>query len=160
MLKRLLRMLVLAWGLLPRPGSAQTLALREYTIANGLPQSIVYALCQDARGRLWAGTQGGVCVFDGQQFQVFDGRRSLTDNHVRAVAAAPDGTIWLGHEYGGLAWLRDEQVGRCRLPGVALPLHARHLWLGPGGAIWVATEGQGLLRLRCGPRDTSLTRFG
>jgi signal transduction histidine kinase/ligand-binding sensor domain-containing protein/AraC-like DNA-binding protein/ActR/RegA family two-component response regulator len=160
MLKRLLMMLVLAWGLLPRPLSAQTLALREYTIANGLPQSIVYALCQDGRGRLWAGTQGGVCVFDGQQFRVFDGRRNLTDNHVRAVAAAADGTLWLGHEYGGLAWLRNEHVGRCRLPGVALPLHARHIWLRPGGAVWVATEGQGLLRLRCGPRDTSLTRFG
>ncbi|GAB3587578.1 hybrid sensor histidine kinase/response regulator transcription factor [Hymenobacter daeguensis] len=161
MLKKLLWMLMLIGGLWrPRPGSAQTLALREYTIANGLPQSLVYSLCQDGRGRLWAGTQGGVCVFDGQQFRVFDGRRNLTDNHVRAVAAAPDGAIWLGHEYGGLAWLRNERVGRCRLPGVALPLHARHIWLAGGGAVWVATEGQGLLRLRCGTSDTSLVRLG
>ena len=161
MLKKLLRMLVLAWGMLGlRLANAQTLALREYTIANGLPQSLVYSLCQDGRGRLWAGTQGGVCVFDGQQFRVFDGRRNLTDNHVRAVAAAPDGTIWLGHEYGALSWLRNEQVGRCRLPGVTPPLHARHIWPAASRFVWVATEGQGLLRLHCGARDTSLARLG
>jgi len=161
MVRILLRTLGLGCGLLGlRPGLAQTLALREYTIANGLPQSVVYAICQDVQGRLWAGTQGGVCAFDGQQFRVFDGRQGLADNHVRAVAAAPDGTIWLGHEYGGLAWVRRGAVGRCRLPGVAPTLHARRLWLAPGGVVWVATEGQGLLRLRCGPRDTVLTRRG
>ncbi|HEX8657776.1 MAG TPA: two-component regulator propeller domain-containing protein [Hymenobacter sp.] len=160
MLKGLLRTLVWGWGLLAlHPAFSQALALREYTIANGLPQSVVYALCQDGQGRLWAGTQGGVCTFDGQQFRVLDGRQGLTDNHVRAVAAAPNGTIWLGHEYGGLAWVRRGKVGRCRLPGVAPTLHARRIALAPDGAVWVATEGQGLLRLRCGPRDTALTRL-
>ncbi|HEX8326750.1 MAG TPA: two-component regulator propeller domain-containing protein [Hymenobacter sp.] len=158
--QRLLKTLAVWWGLLGvLPGAAQTLALREYTIANGLPQSVIYAICQDSQGRLWAGTQGGLCVFDGQQFRVYDGRQGLADNHVRAVAAAPDGTIWVGHEYGGLAWVRPGQVGRCRLPGVAPTLHARRIWLAPGGVAWVATEGQGLLRLRCGPRDTALTRL-
>ena len=161
MVQRLLKTLVLWCGLLGAlPGAAQTLALREYTIANGLPQSVIYAICQDHQGRLWAGTQGGLCVFDGQQFRVYDGRQGLADNHVRAVAAASDGTIWLGHEYGGLAWVRRGKVGRCRLPGVAPTLHARRIWLAPGGVVWVATEGQGLLQLRCGPRDTVLTRLG
>jgi signal transduction histidine kinase/ligand-binding sensor domain-containing protein len=160
MLKGLLKTLVGGWGLLAlHPVFSQTLALREYTIANGLPQSVVYALCQDGQGRLWAGTQGGVCTFDGQQFRVLDGRQGLADNHVRAVAAAPNGTVWLGHEYGGLAWVRRGKVGRCRLPGVAPTLHARRIALAPDGAVWVATEGQGLLRLRCGPRDTALTRL-
>ncbi|GAB3743340.1 hypothetical protein GCM10027594_22560 [Hymenobacter agri] len=36
--------------------AAQTLALRDYTLANGLPQTMVYAIFQDAQGRLWAGT--------------------------------------------------------------------------------------------------------
>ena len=49
MVRRLLRTLLLGWGLLGLwPGHAQTLALREYTIANGLPQSVVYAICQDS----------------------------------------------------------------------------------------------------------------
>ncbi|UOQ71475.1 ligand-binding sensor domain-containing protein [Hymenobacter cellulosilyticus] len=161
MVRRLLKTLGLWFGLLGAlPGMTQTLALREYTIANGLPQSVIYAICQDGTGRLWAGTQGGLCVFDGQQFRVYDGRQGLADNHVRAVAAAPDGTIWLGHEYGGVAWVRQGKVGRCHLPGMAPTLHARRIWLGPGGVVWVATEGQGLLRLRCGPRDTTLTRLG
>ncbi|MDO7877209.1 two-component regulator propeller domain-containing protein [Hymenobacter sp. ASUV-10] len=146
--------------LLSNVTSAQTLALRRYTTANGLPQTMVYAICQDGRGQLWAGTQGGVCVFNGQEFRTYDGRHHLPDNHVRAVAPAPDGTIWLGHEYGGVSWLREGRVHPCRLRGLHLPAHVRSIYCASSQIIWVATAGQGLWRLQCGPRDTLLTRFG
>jgi len=149
-------LLLLLSGLAP----AQTLALRRYTTANGLPQTMVYAICQDGRGQLWAGTQGGVCVFNGQEFRTYDGRHDLPDNHVRAVAPAPDGTIWLGHEYGGVSWLRGGRVQPCRLRGLRLPAHVRSIYCASNQVIWVATAGQGLWRLQCGPRDTLLTHFG
>jgi signal transduction histidine kinase/ligand-binding sensor domain-containing protein/DNA-binding response OmpR family regulator len=146
--------------LLSHVAAAQTLALRRYNTANGLPQTMVYAICQDGRGQLWAGTQGGVCVFNGQEFRTFDGRQNLPDNHVRAVAPAPDGTMWLGHEYGGVSWLRHERVRRCRLPGLRLPAHVRSIYCATNQIIWVGTAGQGLWRLQCGPRDTTLMHFG
>ncbi|MBL0101516.1 MAG: hypothetical protein IPP49_16970 [Saprospiraceae bacterium] len=31
----------------------------NYSIAEGLPQSQVFAICQDSAGYIWAGTQGG-----------------------------------------------------------------------------------------------------
>jgi ligand-binding sensor domain-containing protein len=73
--------------------SAQILASRDYTLASGLPQTMVYAICQDGQGRLWAGTQGGVCVFDGRKFRTLSTAQGLPDNHVKAIAAAPDGTL-------------------------------------------------------------------
>ncbi|GAA4347420.1 hybrid sensor histidine kinase/response regulator transcription factor [Hymenobacter saemangeumensis] len=161
-MKSLLRILcgLLVWQLAAPPARAQTLALHRYTTANGLPQTIVYSICQDQRGQLWVGTQGGVASFDGQQFRTYDGRQGLPDNHVRAVAAAPDGTIWLGHEYGGLSWLRAGRIRACRLPALKLPGHIRSLHPTASGTVWVATAGQGLLRVQCGPRDTLLARIG
>ena len=135
------------------PARAQTLAVRPYTIANGLPQSSVYCLGQDSRGRLWAGTQGGVCVYDGQEFTTYNGRAGLPDSHVRAVAPAPDGpTVWLGHEYAGLSALgANGRVRSVRLPGLRRPGPVAALWAGPGGELWAGTEGQGLWQLRCRP---------
>ena len=140
---------------------AQTLALRDYTLANGLPQTIVYGICQDAQDRLWAGTQGGVCSFDGHQFRTLTTVQGLPDNHVRAVAPAPDGTLWLGHNYGGVSVVRpDGQVRRCRPRGLGVPAGVRCVLPLGGGTVWLATEGAGLFRLRCGPVDTTVRRFG
>lgn len=138
---------------------AQTLALREFTIANGLPQSVVYSMCQDRDGRLWVGTQGGVCAFDGQHFATLTTAEGLPDNHVRAVAAAPNGTLWLGHAYGGVSWLRPGgRVRRCRPPGLGLP--ADVACVAPlGQTVWVGT-GKGLFRLVCGATDTTVTTYG
>ncbi|MGI4866932.1 MAG: two-component regulator propeller domain-containing protein [Janthinobacterium lividum] len=140
---------------------AQTLAVRPYTIANGLPQSSVYCLGQDSQGRLWAGTQGGVCVYDGQEFTTYNGRAGLPDSHVRAVAPAPDGpTVWLGHEYAGLSALgANGWVRSVRLPGLRRPGPVAALWAGPGGELWVGTEGQGLWLLRCRPAHHDTTTY-
>ncbi|MDF7809891.1 two-component regulator propeller domain-containing protein [Hymenobacter sp. YC55] len=139
--------------------AAQNLASRSYTIADGLPQTVVYAICQDEKGRLWAGTQGGVCSFDGQQFRTLDVRQGLSDNHVTAVAAAADGTLWLGHEYGGVSSLRNGQLRRCRPRGLGTVGPVRQVYPAGGGIVWVATAGNGLLRLKCSPADTVVSRY-
>ena len=143
----------LACLLLPLALRAQTLSVRSYTTANGLPQSRVYCLAQDQRGRLWVGTQGGVCVYNGQEFITYNGPAGLPDSHVRAIAPAPDEpTVWLGHQYGGLSALAaDGRAHPVRLPGLRRPGHVAALWAGPGGELWAGTEGQGLWRLRCRP---------
>ena len=45
---------------------------RSYSLEEGLPQSQVQALIQDQQGNLWVGTNGGgLCRFNGKEFQVF-----------------------------------------------------------------------------------------
>ena len=136
---------------------AQTLTMRTYTTVNGLTQSSVYCLTQDNWGRLWAGTQAGMCVYNGQNFTSYGGREGLLDSHVRAIAVAPNGTtIWLGQQYAGLAVLgADQRIRQVRVPGLRMPGHLWSLWAGPG-QVWVGTEDQGLwvLRFQAGRPDT------
>ncbi|GAA4025406.1 hybrid sensor histidine kinase/response regulator transcription factor [Hymenobacter glaciei] len=145
----------------PLISAAQTLALRDYTLANGLPQTMVYAICQDAQGRLWAGTQGGVCGFDGHQFRTLTTAQGLPDNHVKALAATSDGALWLGHNYGGVSVVRpDGQVCRCRPRGLGVPPAVQCVWPASARTIWVGTEANGLFRLNCSPTDTAVAHFG
>ncbi|MBG8554123.1 hybrid sensor histidine kinase/response regulator transcription factor [Hymenobacter guriensis] len=141
---------LLAVALLVGTGTsrAQTLATRVYGLADGLPQSTVYCLAQDERGQLWAGTQGGVCWFDGRSFQTLDARQGLPDNHVSSLLPAPGGGMWLGHAAGIITAISPS--GRVSKLG---PAHwranasIRQLLPAPNQQLWVATLGNGLYHL-------------
>ena len=49
--------------------SAQTFSIQQYTTENGLPGSTAYSVIQDKNQMLWIATDGGVCKFDGLDFQ-------------------------------------------------------------------------------------------
>ncbi|HEY3858990.1 MAG TPA: diguanylate cyclase, partial [Gammaproteobacteria bacterium] len=86
------------------PGSS--LRFRHIRIEDGLAQSSVQAIVQDAQGYLWFGTQDGLQRYDGYEFLTFRhdpaDPTSLSDNTVNALALAQDGTLWVGTSVGGL----------------------------------------------------------
>ncbi len=65
---------------------------------------IVYFLDFDAHGRLWAGTERGVDVWDGSRWSHYDMRDGLAwdDCDLNGFAAQADGTVWIGTS-GGLS---------------------------------------------------------
>ncbi len=66
---------------------AQQFNFQSFSVAEGLPQSQVYALLQSTSGHLWMGTQGGgLSQFDGQRFQNFSQRDGLSGNYIEALA--------------------------------------------------------------------------
>lgn len=79
---------------------------RSYSTAAGLPQATARAFAQDKIGFLWVGTQDGLARFDGYGFKVYRHDRgdawSLSDNHVTALVADEDGSLWVGTLGGGL----------------------------------------------------------
>ena len=114
----------------------QTYPFRFYTTADGLSQSNVTALFQDAHGCVWFGTSGGVSRYDGDHFW------SYRSGALRVLCMAEDssGVLWMGTT-AGLASLRypDTTLRWIRSPGTSLPsdlvlaLHTdRHnnLWAG------------------------------
>ncbi|MBS1686145.1 MAG: histidine kinase [Bacteroidetes bacterium] len=61
---------------------AQTPEPLHYTVRDGLPSSVTYAMAQDDRGYIWIGTEAGLVRFDGLQFKVFTTQDGLPDNEV------------------------------------------------------------------------------
>jgi ligand-binding sensor domain-containing protein len=59
---------------------------RTYTTADGLPGLQLTHLADDAEGFLWIGTwAGGVCRFDGDQFETFTAADGLPSNRVHDI---------------------------------------------------------------------------
>lgn len=65
---------------------------------------LIYFLDFDHTGRLWAGTERGVDVWDGTRWGHYDTSDGLAwdDCNLNAFAEGPDGTIWIGTS-GGLS---------------------------------------------------------
>ena len=81
--------------------SAQPFGFLSWSVEDGLPQSQVYALAEDSRGFIWAGTQGGgVARFDGKEFEVFTVADGLPDNFVNAIATDDFGNVVVGTNRG------------------------------------------------------------
>ncbi|MEZ4688272.1 MAG: two-component regulator propeller domain-containing protein [Bacteroidia bacterium] len=70
----------------------------------GLPHVSVQAILQDRYGYLWVGTYGGLCRYDGYNFQcyfaeIFD-PNSLSHNNIHHLHEDPDGSLWASAESG------------------------------------------------------------
>ena len=67
-------------------------------------KGLVYFLAYDASGRLWAGTEQGVDVWDGQRWSHYNMNDGLAwdDCNLNAFAQERDGTVWIGTA-GGLS---------------------------------------------------------
>lgn len=90
--------------------AAQNKQLQAFTLEDGLPQSQVYAMAQDAKGYLWLGTQGGgLARFDGNNFKVYNDHNKLPSNYINALSAKHD-TLYIGTKRGLSIKLRHDFI--------------------------------------------------
>ena len=124
--------------------------------ANDREAMACFALYEDRQGRLWAGTDKGVFVLDGEQWQVvLDDERSQA-NYVRHFAEAPDGSLWMATNGQGILVLRDGKVTRFGRAEGLVSDNVRALWFDPaadGTVLWVGSEDSGLQRLAFSPGE-------
>ena len=87
----------------------------KISIEEGLSQSVVYDMAQDASGFLWLGTQDGLNRYDGYHFSLYKPNpqdpNSISDGWVTSLLADADGSIWAGTNQGGLNHY-DPQTGK------------------------------------------------
>lgn len=74
---------------------------------DGVVPSYILALAEDATGVLWIGTANGLVRFWDGTFTHFSARDGLPQDVVMSLATAPDGSVWIGTNGGGLCRLRD-----------------------------------------------------
>jgi signal transduction histidine kinase/ligand-binding sensor domain-containing protein len=89
---------------------AQTLAIRHYDVADGLPNSRVTCIHQDARNFVWFGTWEGLCRFDGLEIVTFGVNDGIDNPLITAIAEDASGHLWIGTHSGGIARSRDDLV--------------------------------------------------
>jgi ligand-binding sensor domain-containing protein len=134
--------LVLCLGLSPL--RAQQYGFMQYSVQQGLAQSQVRCMAQDADGYLWFGTLGGVSRFDGRSFINLATREGLPDPQVNAMALDHRDRLWLASG-NTLVRIAGDRVAERRVPGNG---SARILSLArSNGALFIATDGEGLFLL-------------
>lgn len=95
--------------LFPAPAESQWRPTRHFTVREGLVQSQVSGITQDADGYIWVATQGGLCRFDGQSFRRLTRVDGLPDNVVNAVASRGS-DVWIATDLAGVALWNGKSV--------------------------------------------------
>jgi len=79
---------------------------KQFTDADGLSQSTIFAMMQDQLGYLWFGTIDGLNRYDGYEFKVYvnesEDSTSISDNFISALYEDDEGYIWVGTVNGYL----------------------------------------------------------
>ncbi|HEY1946536.1 MAG TPA: two-component regulator propeller domain-containing protein [Bryobacteraceae bacterium] len=124
------------------PLVAQEYSHRVWRTEDGLPQNRIQAISQTKDGYLWIGTSEGLARFDGVRFVVFDqsNTAAFTDNSILSLQPAPDGSLWIGAEGGGLLHYVNG-VFRSFGPSDGLTnSFVRAICLSRAGTLWVGTD--------------------
>lgn len=103
--------------------SAQLLALRNLSVADGLSQSTINHLLQDSQGYMWMATGDGLNRYDGRNFNHFhfeaSSQNGLPSNMVRRLCEdKKEKRIWIGTDNGIGCY--DLRTGRLSQPFASL----------------------------------------
>lgn len=126
-------------------------AVETWTRGHGLPDEIVSSLAEDARGDLYAATEGGVAVLRGREWRSLGNREGFPEGAAYSVHAGRSGRFYTG-DGGGRVW-----ISRGGRPLETVELPVSELWErwvmaileGPQGEVYAATlRGLAVIRNR------------
>lgn len=114
---------------------AQRYTFTHYDIENGLIQSQVNRIYQDNDHRIWMGTLGGACRYDGMDFYGISKATGLLNNFVSAVFCDKQGTMWFGTNRG-LTCLKDQKLHNILPPPGLKEIWISRLTQDASGTVW------------------------
>jgi signal transduction histidine kinase/ligand-binding sensor domain-containing protein len=118
------------------------------------------ATLQAADGITWIGTANGLIRYQQGSVKTYGEADGLKLPDVRAIAEAPDGTIWFGMLGGGLGRLQHGVVSQFQKSDGLSSDYVQCLRAEPDGTLWIGTYGSGLNRLRDGKFSRITTAEG
>lgn len=78
--------------------------MESITVADGLSQGFIHAICEDSRGYKWVGTFNGLNRYDGYQVKRFlpdnSTKWAIKANYIYCITEDEYGLLWLGTDKG------------------------------------------------------------
>jgi len=112
---------------------AQHYHFDAYSVKEGLAQSSVHAIQQDAKGLVWLGTASGLSKFDGKDFFNYTTENGLADGAVKTIFIDSTNSVWTGHIDGGVSRVmngKTEVVFNLKADITGFGLDSEnHLWI-------------------------------
>lgn len=80
------------------PTLSQTFIFDTYNVGHGLPSNWITTICQDPKGYLWVGGDGGIAVYNGVAFTAYGAGDGLTVPMIWKLTASltSPGTVHIG----------------------------------------------------------------
>lgn len=125
-------------------GFTQQLAIKSYSVEEGLVQSSVYSILHDSYGYLWFGTEGGLSKFDGLKFTNYTISQGLADNYITCSIEDKTGKLWFGTLYGGIIIYDGKSFSNLKIKDGLSSNSILSIFQDSKGIIWVGTDGNGL----------------
>jgi len=118
--------------------AAESLRVRAYGTEEGLPSMAVRALEFGPDGALWVGTLGGLCRFDGADFErlPLPGQGELGATRIESLHRDAGGRIWIGTFASGVWVFEDGRFLQAAPTGVIR--RVGKILSTPDGAVWMA----------------------
>jgi ligand-binding sensor domain-containing protein/signal transduction histidine kinase len=110
----------------------------------------IKSILTDRAGRVWMGTKNGIALWAGDERRILGTNDAAAPAAVRALAEAPDGTVWAGADDGTLYRCETNQLDpfQPRDALAAQPIYS--LYADAQGVLWAGTFRGGLLRFKNG----------
>lgn len=113
--------------------------------------NLISAICQDARGFIWIGTEYGLNKFDGVQFTQYLNRENdantLLGNIVRKLYLDRNHCLWIGCS-NGVQYYLPEKDAFCTIPFEDnMTPNVTDITQLQNGEIWIATSGRGIFKI-------------
>ncbi len=134
--------------------SAQNYFFARYSVQEGLPDSKINDICMDQKGVLWMATASGLSAFNGHEFRNYSSVDGLAAGGVKSLFFDKNNGLWLGHYNGGLSYFNGEAFSEIHLEGEELHKDILSIAGDDKGNIWLATFGEGAIRIDHTHSDT------
>ena len=119
----------------------------NYTISDGLSQSMVSTILEDDYNGIWVGTQEGLNHFDGREFRVYNRENTpdIYNAYITSSAKTGQGELWFGTVNGLL--LFNSKTGKFSTFFLTKKeaLHIESIVYDGNEFLWLKTQGGALL---------------
>lgn len=125
-----------------------TYRFNNYSINEGLSQSVVTCILQDNTNALWVGTQEGLNRFDGKTFEIFnsDNTKGIESENIRCSAKTKNGNLWFGTANGLLKYDFEKEKFKTFSLSKNGTFQIENISVDAQGNLWLASTTSGLLK--------------